>query len=220
MKKKMKIKKVCDGVYHVDFINRYLLGSTLMRIQEYYESPYKSIKGKYFSLEDFLDIYSKDNGSFTYFVDWSGFNFPSSIFDNFVKKFSHDFTRKEREFVKLISDLNSNGKYYIIASCGYNEDDVRHELAHAYFYLSKEYYNKMVNMCASFEYSSCLVDKLIEMGYDKNIIVDELQAYLCVSKKKYFSKVFSNLMSKKLDKVFGKALKFRREFKKFDAIYR
>ena len=58
-----------------------------MRVQEYYESRYPSIKGKYFPIEDFMDIYSEKNGNFTYTLDWGGFNIPGNIYMEWAEDF-------------------------------------------------------------------------------------------------------------------------------------
>jgi hypothetical protein len=52
-----------------------------MRAQEYYESPFKQIKGKEFTIIKFMELYSKRFGenAFTYTTDWAGFNIPSKV---------------------------------------------------------------------------------------------------------------------------------------------
>ena len=64
--------KIADGIYLLRFETQYEVTSTFLRVQEHYESP--QFHGRIFTLEQYMDWYVAENGAFTYFQDWSGFN--------------------------------------------------------------------------------------------------------------------------------------------------
>jgi len=74
-------KKISEDIYLLVFKNQIDLTSTLLRFQEHFESP--KFKDKIFSHKEFVNWYSKGKEGFTYFKDWSGFNFPSTNLKNF-----------------------------------------------------------------------------------------------------------------------------------------
>jgi len=175
----MKLEKLCDGVYNIVFDTQYELTSTMLRVQEYYESPYEEIRGKYFELQDFIDLYSKDHDGFTYYTDWSGFNVPAWVVKDFFTFPS--FSKKELA-LKALVDTIEDGDYYLIASSKESGSNVHnHELAHAFFYLSETYRNHMRRLVRTFNGSKDMRDDLASMGYCKEVMTDEIQAYLATS---------------------------------------
>lgn len=78
---KYKLKEIYPKVFLVTMDNSYDLAMTFCRVQEFYESPYKEIRGKYFTMAEFQRLYTMRRGSdcFTYPSDWAGFNIPSQI---------------------------------------------------------------------------------------------------------------------------------------------
>ena len=89
----MRLKQVYPGLYFLKFPNQYEL--TMIRLQEFYESPYKNIRGKHFTLEQYMDAYAKHKGNFTYCSDWNGFNIPSIVIQDFFIIF-HPIRDKEK----------------------------------------------------------------------------------------------------------------------------
>ena len=81
--------------------DQYILCDTFMRLQEYYESPLKSIKGKCFTKEEFIDEYITKYKKFDYYNIWIGFNVPGNITKKFFKVFD-DFSKKEKFLVKSV----------------------------------------------------------------------------------------------------------------------
>ena len=76
----MRLEILGDNIYHFVYPNQYLLCSTHIRLQEFFESPFKEIKGKYFTLEQYMDRYAAEYGNFTYFSEWHGMNVPGHVF--------------------------------------------------------------------------------------------------------------------------------------------
>ena len=82
-------------IYHLSFSNFYLLCSTLARFQEHYESP--KLHGKSFDFETFADAYAKKkDDTFSYYEDFAGFNFPSTVLRPFLAGKFNPLTRKEK----------------------------------------------------------------------------------------------------------------------------
>ena len=172
-----------EGLIHLHFENQYDVCSTFMRMQEFYESPYENIKGKFFTLEEYMDTYADDTGNFTYTGDWSGFNVPGNVVTDFLVIRNNDFLQKERDlFVILKPFMEKYGSdFYVIGT--YKEETTAHETAHAMYYLHPEYKRAMDSLtirmkcCQAADIYKSLKDK----GYCKDVQMDELQAYLATS---------------------------------------
>ncbi len=179
----------------VEAESQYALCSMFLRPQEYYESPYANIRGKYFTLEEYADTYAQDKGAFTYYSDWIGFNIPSEVFVEFVKLFQYTFTAKENILVNGIRNLipNLEGKFYIIGVCkgNGNKTALAHETAHAFWYLDKEYQQRMKDLITKLP--SRLIESaeksLLSFGYDSKVVQDEIQAYLAAGLRKQILRV-------------------------------
>ncbi len=185
----MNIKWLCDKIYLVEFYNQYEMCSTLMRPQEFYESPFQNIRNRYFTHEEFMDTYAKhNNGKFTYFTDWSGFNLPGIILVSFFDRFPEkDLSRKE-EFLRyilknIIKSLDS--KFYLIGAIKGDTETIDHELAHAFYYLDKEYKKDMDWITNEWCERNLFKQTLLEHGYDESVIMDEIQAYMTTSTQEY-----------------------------------
>ena len=192
MKKKIVVQEIFPDIYLFEYPNQYQLTSTLIRLQEYYESKFGNIKYKYFTLEDIIDVYSEDNGTFTYFGDWSGFNVPGKAVRSFYKKFflEHgDLTKKERELfdliIKNIFSYNKTNNFYIIAI--YTRRDINHEFAHAFYYLDKDYKIEINKLISKYKYKKEVGKWLCRMKYSEEEREDEMQAYLSTSSRSYLT---------------------------------
>ncbi len=145
----MKIKEIYPNLFLYTFPNQYEMGSTFVRLQEFYESPYKDIKGRYFTLENFMDLYVKDNDNkFTYFEDWNGFNIPGHIVDYFDLQFNFDFTTKEFKLFEELDDAFATDDvkdFYIIGVVEKDKEIIKHEVAHGLYYLNKNIKKKCLN---------------------------------------------------------------------------
>ena len=88
----MKLIQKTKNIFQVEAESQYDLAMTFIRIQEFYESPFREIRGHDFILEKYMDRYAKEYGNFTYTTDWNGFNVPGDI----VRKF---FSLNETNFM-------------------------------------------------------------------------------------------------------------------------
>lgn len=179
----MNIKKLEPyNIYFALFDNQYSVTSTLVRIQEYYESPSELFRNKVFDLDSYMDWYSStNNGVFSYFTDWSGFNIPGEVIQNWYYDFwSIGYRTKEKELISKLP-INSKEPWYFIAT--YKSADLsttNHEIAHALWYLNEEYRNACENNIQqlSIQTKELMTKYLKDSGYCSEVIDDEINAYL------------------------------------------
>jgi len=178
----MRIVKPTPQILHLKARNQYQLASTFMRLQEFYESPFKDIQNKYFTIEQYMDRYAEKYENFTYTADWSGFNVPGNVVNKFFDKFRNDLLDKETKLYNLIQDNLESNKYYLIGT--YTDDTViDHELSHAFYYLDPKFRKKMDNLTDSLstKHHKLFFRTLENQGYCKKVLKDETQAYLATS---------------------------------------
>jgi hypothetical protein len=186
MKVKYQIKEIYKGIFLVTIDDEYDLAMTFCRLQEFYESPFKQIRGKAFSMDEFQRMYAKNFGSgvFTYPADWAGFNVPGEVFDKFINTTFMDWG-SEYDFVTedIHSRITKNNKdrYYVIGAGPKDTETIDHEICHALYSLDKNYKSKVDNIIEELdekliEHFQCV---LLSKGYSKQVIIDEINAYIC-----------------------------------------
>jgi len=184
----MKIKALNEKIYLLSAQTQYEVAMAFMRFQEFYESPYKEIRGKYFTHEKYMDLYAKETGNFTYTSDWLGFNIPSHIYEESLARFGLDTWIKENELIDLVGQMAhhyGSKKYYIIGAC---ETDgalhtSQHEIAHALWYLYPKYKKEQLENIGRLaaRTRNKISDSLLDGGYVAAVVPDETQAYLSTS---------------------------------------
>jgi len=178
------------NMYHVVFDNQRDLAMSMMRLQEYYEGPCDEIRGNYFTLEQFMHYFTDERGEFGYTHQWSGFNVPGHIVEEWLELFTRDavLMSKEQQMHAALSALRANptDKWYLIATTGkLDSRTVKHEIAHARYYLSDSYRaacDQLVNSMDAAD-RKMMTDTLLDMGYNAVVIQDEIQAYLSTSSR-------------------------------------
>lgn len=153
-----------------------------MRFQEHYESP--KFRNKIFSRDEYREWYIEYTNklSFTYYSDWSGFNIPSYVLLPFFSGAFTELTNREREFLQLFK--NCTGQYYIIGCKKGNKLTLKHELMHALYYTNNLYRNNVNQILTESELVPIIKPYLIKLGYHKEVIIDEVHAYLVTCKEK------------------------------------
>lgn len=191
MKIKCKIKKIKPlEIYHFNFEDQYDMCMTFIRPQEYYESP--KFKGKYFTLEEYMDWYVKESGwgnpdcHFDYTAATSGFNIPGDNLCEFYKEYQESHRGLENELRPreewLFEQLEKQGidlcdptPFYIIATYG-EEEALDHEIRHGMFHLLPEYRKEVQQAIRKYGLKR-LRKYLIDKGYHKSVVEDEIHAY-------------------------------------------
>jgi hypothetical protein len=188
MKVKYTLNQIHPKIFLVGIENSYDLAMTFCRVQEFYESPYKEIKGKPFTITELQRIYSmrREDGCFTYPIDWAGYNVPSKAINNLYQ--SHLVITDLNEYDEVFEDivfhienrLGSDKKYYVIGSDPLSKVTIEHEVAHAFYYLHPSYKKAVDKITDKIPSSLCnkIKNHLLELGYNEKVIKDEIQAYL------------------------------------------
>jgi hypothetical protein len=186
MKINYKLKEIYNRIFLVTIKDPYDLAMTFCRLQEYYESPFKQIRNKAFTMTEFQRLYAKEfgDGIFTYPIDWAGFNVPGEVFDKFIQE---DFKDWGNEYDFVTEDIytevkdDNNSRYYLIAAGPKDIDTINHEICHALYYLDSEYKENVNSIISELNVSlfQHFKTQLLDKGYSKNVIIDEINAYLC-----------------------------------------
>lgn len=184
MKVKYTLERPYPGVYLCKIKDRYDLAMTFCRVQEFYESSFKKIRGKKFKLVDFMEIYSKANDDcFTYSIDWAGFNVPGAVVAKLYELGIDDYNKYDRVIEDIHNlankEIDKKNNYYLIGSNN-NRKTIEHELCHAFYTLDGEYKTAVKAILKKMRKSvyKKLAQSLISMGYATNVLLDEIQAYL------------------------------------------
>jgi hypothetical protein len=224
MKKYFTLSKPAKNVLCFDFKTQYYLTSTFMRIQEYYESPFKSIKDKFFTHEKYVDLYANNqkDKEFSYFTDWNGFNIPGDVALRFMSTFGGSYSTKEKVLIDYIGEHledYAGEPFYIIGTHGNNASVVEHELCHAYYYLYPPYKGISKRMLVDKNILPAKIKRdfkevLLKLGYEKKVLDDELNAYLSTSSQKELNDKMGILVHASTLKAFSNNLRaFRRDLK-------
>lgn len=173
----MKIERITKKIIHLHFGTQQRLASTFMRFQEHYESP--EWRGKVFTVGQYLDWYSQENGGNTYTKDWGGFNIPSYVLLPFIRGSFDPLTDAEQEIVDLFRFRTD--KFYIIGTSSDGDGDaLDHELCHGLYYTCEEYRQSVDNCLNDFDLED-IFSFLLEKGYCGEVLQDEAHAYISAS---------------------------------------
>lgn len=212
------VKEVLPNIHCVIVDDDYDRAMLFCRYQEFYESPSKKFRGKYFTWMEYMRYYknNREVKTFTYPYDWSGYNIPSHIVEGALDTFY-----KETEYDKIMNDIyyhcenyplrfeKPRTDWYLIGASSKNLRTMNHEIAHGLYYTNKEYKKSVDNLIKEIKPShySKLKKALLKIGYanDKKIIDDEIQAFMSTG-------LYNGLDTKEL-KVYEKA--FINNFKKY-----
>jgi hypothetical protein len=214
-----EVKQIIPQIFAVSIKDDYQRTMLFCRYQEFYESPYKEIRGQFFTWEKFMMIYKSrwKKDLFTYAEDWSGFNIPS----NFVEKAMGIFDKDKGPYDEIMSGIwyhcenyplkfeQPRKKWYLIGADSFKSSTMNHEIAHGLYYTNKEYKKICEGLISEIKptHYEKLKKKIIKMGYtdDKKIIDDEIHAFMSTG-------LYNGLDTKEL-KVYEKG--FKSNFKKF-----
>lgn len=184
-----RVVELKPNIFVFEIPDKYELAMLFCRHQEFYESPFKDIRGKNFSLEYYMNRYRKDKDKFefTYPEDWAGFNIPSNSFKRGLSVFDENDNVNEYDEIiaKALLDIDvpAAEKFYLIGVRSIEQlSTLNHEFAHALYYTNKEYKKeckKLFGLIGDGLIKKAF-EKLIEIGYanKKELLFDELQAYL------------------------------------------
>ncbi len=218
---KGKVKEIKPSIYCVIVDDNYDRAMLFCRYQEFYETPFKKFRGKYFSWEEYMRHYKKSwkKNVFTYPEDWVGYNIPSHILEKGVDAFY-----KETQYDEIMNNIyfycssdtqrkndGTHKPWYLIGASSKDLKTMDHEIAHGLYYTNKEYNAEVKKLIAKIKpaHYDKLKKKLIKMGYvdDKKIIDDEIQAFMSTG-------LYNGLEIKELKKYEQPFIKNFKKYKK------
>jgi hypothetical protein len=186
---KCEVVEIKPRIFVVTVKNDYDRSMLFCRYQEYYESPHSMFYRKFFTLEEFMKIYSKKRKTsfFSYPLDWIGFNIPSEVLIESHNLFKNSGSFYDDIMGQIISfckkEINDDSKnWYLIGTDKLNSKILKHEISHGFYYTNVDYKKNMDKIIKKIDNEDFLLmkKKLILMGYrnEKKIIYDEIQAYM------------------------------------------
>ncbi len=208
----MRVEEVEPNIFMVFMNDRYSLGRTFMRFQEYYESPYPDIRNNVFTREHFRKIYRERRNAcnFTYCNDWAGYNIPSYILKPFIDGKFNPLVACEKKLVNLFK--NVKGKFYVIGAIPSDKATVKHEISHGLWYTRDEYKVAQRKALKGLsKHSRKKIDYyLSDYGYCKEVLEDETVAFLLANSK--WIKKGCRILATELNPVVAK---IKANYKKF-----
>ena len=218
---KGEVKEIFPKIYCVAVDDDYDRAMLFCRYQEFYESPTKEYRGKYFSWSKYMRYY-KDHwkkDTFTYPIDWAGYNIPSTVLEEGIKAFycetEYDDIMDKIHTYCFQNELKKNNFerpiFYLIGVSSKDMKTMDHEIAHGLFFTNQDYKLKME--LALFRIPQKTRDKidkkLIKMGYvnDRKILNDEAQAFLSTG-------LYNGLDTKEIKKYEKEFIKIFKTFTK------
>lgn len=177
------------------------LGLTFMRFQEHYESANLKFRNNIFTIGQLKRWYSETYGANDYHLTWVGFNFPSKVLIPFKQGLFDPLTPEENRLLELLKYRNDN--FYIIGAQDSNV--LRHELSHALYASNINYRNEIDNfikknrkkLSKSYKY-------ILNKGYCKDVINDELQAYITDNDDNHLINITCPTIISGINKIFNK----------------
>ena len=172
----------------------------MYRLSEFAESPYKEIRGKDFDFDVFVDKYSDDEGNLDFFSFWNGFNLTIHDMKAWIEC-REKYSLREN---KLFEFLGVESFEYLVTYVKGDDLTLRHELAHALFETDVVYRFAVIEIIKRIPLSirSRLEKALLKIKYSKDVIVTEINSYLCAFDKQDYKDVFKKYISDKELKPF------------------
>lgn len=209
MELKCEIVQFKNNCFALIIDNTYDRAMSFCRYQEFYESPNSKFRNKSFSIWDYMAWYSKKHKKgFSYGADWEGFNLPVFVFKECNSKnlpeSPYDFFM--RKVLEEVYSMSQNPeKAYLMGVKNITDSLFKHEFCHA-LWGSKPKYKKeakqVLHTIPKQDFNN-LKNNLIEAGYNKKVVEDEIHAYLMFGWSRAFFK--TNVDSEKL-KIYSKRM--------------
>jgi hypothetical protein len=213
---KGKVVEIAPKIYGAVIEDDYDRAMLFCRYQEFYESPYKNIRGKYFTIFEFMRTYTKQRKAdmFTYPWDWSGYNIPSNVLEK-----AHDTFYKETEYDVIMNDIifycandamrkndGTRTNWYLIGADNFSSKTMNHEIAHGLYFTNKKYKKSCDSLISEIKKKDYNLTRksLVKMGYadDTKIIDDEIQAFFSTGLYKSFDNDSTRRYAKKFEENF------------------
>jgi hypothetical protein len=145
-----------------------------------------------------MRIYVKDRNEivFTYPEDWAGFNVPgktlTALFSQGIED-TNTYDHLMKDMYNQAKKITGSDNFYLIGTNGNEKDTFEHEMCHAFYSLNKTYKSKVNSILKGLRVSvkNKVYKHLIELGYCKKLLLDELNAYLTIDTKQILDLKFN-----------------------------
>lgn len=215
-----KIKEIRPSIFLAKFKDPYTCAMFFWKYQEFYESPNPKFRNNVINLSDYMDWYVKKfkKKSFTYAADYTGFNIPSESIRKCLSKHKWEPQTRYDEmmdnlflYLQHSMGVDENHKwkpFYLIGVAG-KGSALDHEIAHGMYSTNSEYKIAMDAVIRDLPRKNYqdLRKVLAKSNYAREVLDDEIQAYLSTGLSKFLLEVSE---VKKLQPPFKKI------FKKFE----
>lgn len=174
------------SIYLMRFETSAHMAKTLLRFQEHYESP--KFRGEYFTLDEFQKWRVSKTGEFTYYTDWTGFNFPSWVLQPF-KDCKFEPMDPQEELVVAMA-RNMPEPFYLIAVANHRTHPdgrqervttqtsaLAHEIAHGLWSTNSEYRAECLQLMMAYNLTP-FFRWISSRMYHPATWLDEAHAYL------------------------------------------
>lgn len=191
-----EINEIETGILWLNFDNSYEMNMSMLRIQEFAESP--KFAGKFFTIEEYMDWYAYNEHlknkkrplelGFDYLTRVEGCNINNVDCEKFFEVYTDCLSDRELIIKDKIEDFayeRCGRPYYIITSYGNNKLTLSHEVAHARFYLNK-FYRDVCLAILHHNKSNAFNQALINRGYCEKSLLDETHAYALTGWPKWY----------------------------------
>ena len=191
--KNIQLHQLAPHIFSVSVKDPYDRALLFLRAQEYYESDSVKFRGKRFAIKDFIEYYKQKTkkSTFTYHLDFGGYNVSSAIIDRATSGYIADHTIYDVLFRRIVETIKYHKKqegFYLIGI-----DEIKstaffnHELAHAFYYLFPTYKANVDQIIDSIPKAKIrnFHKDLRSYGYHKSVFTDEIQAYAVDKYVKY-----------------------------------
>jgi hypothetical protein len=186
------VKEIKPNIYCVMVDDHYDRAMLFCRYQEVYESTNKKFRNNYFTWMEYMRHYKNHwkKDTFTYPIDWSGYNIPSNVLQKCNHMFSgeteYDVIMNDIYFYCLTKTRDRNfgrvSDWYLIGASSKDLKTLDHEIAHGLYFTNNNYKKDVTKLIKGIKptHYDKLKKKLIKMGYaeDRKIIDDEIQAFM------------------------------------------
>lgn len=182
-------------------------GLTMLRVQEFYESPYTNIRGKFgLTHLDIIREYVKQTGTFDYFDKVAGYNIPTGVAWPIL--YREDTLSIEEGL--LFEALNADDAQYLIATIDkdYEKWTLDHELSHALWFLVPEYKAEAAKLLADLGPTFEPMARKLRKTYAGEVVLDEMVAYLATCSQAHLKKEWGCCVSRKTIQTFRNLLAY------------
>lgn len=214
----INLYRLANGIYAVLVEDVRIRCYLFLRYQEFYEGSSESIRGKNFSIDQYINWYQdyfKNKDLFTYSYDWCGFNIPSTsieeCFKNIPDENEYDRIMKSIFFMCLMD--NDRKDFYLLGVDSIDSYLLDHEMAHGMYFTDSRYRREVDSMTKELpkKIFNTLRDTIVGMGYNNIVVNDEIQAYMSTGLSDQMKDIPD--LDEYMDKyknVFGKYLKMNK----------